>query len=115
LSKAELVIAGKRYALNCTPGQEARLVALGERFDARVTELLGALGDIGPERLFLAAGISLLDELEAVSGRTGSQASDGGIEGAQQRLALLERRAAAALSDAADRILAISRRVDEVG
>jgi cell division protein ZapA len=56
MAKAELIVADKRYALSCAPGQEARLEELGARFDARVSELKEALGDIGAERLFLAAG-----------------------------------------------------------
>lgn len=105
-AKAELLIAGKRYALSCAPGQEARLEELGARFDARVQELIEALGDLGPERLFLAAGLSLLDELDAEAAATGTKALD-------DRIAGLERRAATVLNEAVARIEAISKRVDE--
>ncbi len=106
MAKAELQIAGKRYALSCMPGQEARLEELGARFDQRVKELIEALGDLGAERLFLAAGISLIDELDAQASTNGTKALDDRIRG-------LEQRAAAPLSEAAARIEAISRRVDE--
>lgn len=106
MAKAELIVAEKRYALNCAPGQEARLEELGARFDARVTELKEALGDIGAERLFLAAGLSLIDELDAKGAETGGKAMD-------DRIAGLERRAATALVEAAARIEALGRRVDE--
>lgn len=106
MAKAELQIAGKRYALSCAPDQEGRLEELGGRFDQRVKELIEALGDLGPERLFLAAGISLLDELDAQASATGTKALD-------DRIRSLEQRAAATLSEAAARIEAISRRVDE--
>jgi cell division protein ZapA len=107
LSKAELTIAGRRYSLSCAPGQEARLEELGARFDARVKELAAALGpELGPERLFLAAGISLLDELDAQAAGAGTKSLDDRIRG-------LEQRAATTLSEAAARIEAISRRVDE--
>lgn len=106
MAKAELTIAGKRYALSCAPGQEARLEELGARFDQRVTELMEALGDLGAERLFLAAGISLLDELDA-------QAVDTGVSGLDDRIRNLEDRAATLLTDAAARIEMLSRRVDE--
>ena len=62
MAKAEITVGGKRYSLSCAPGQEARLEELGARFDQRVMELTEALGDLGAERLFLAAGISILDE-----------------------------------------------------
>ena len=108
LAKADLTINGRRYALACAPGQEARLEELGGRFDQRVKELVHALGDIGTERLFLAAGLSLLDELDAQASASGTKALDDRIRG-------LEQRAATVLSEAASRIEAISRRVDEAG
>lgn len=108
MAKADLDIAGKRYALSCAPGQEARLVELGARFDQRVRELMEALGDLGAERLFLAAGLSLLDELDAQSVRSGASALD-------QRIRDLEDRAASLLKDAAARIETLSRRIDEAG
>ena len=106
MAKAELLIAGKRYALSCAPGQEARLEELGARFDQRVKELTEALGDLGAERLFLAAGLSLLDELDA-------QATGNGTKQLDDRIRGLEQRAATVLAEAAARIEAISRRVDE--
>ena len=106
MAKADLIISGKRYTLACAPGQEVRLQELGARFDQRVLELVAALGDLGAERLFLAAGLSLLDELDAQASATGTKALDDRIRG-------LEQRAAATLSEAAARIEAISRRVDE--
>lgn len=106
MSKAELMINGRKYALACAPEQEARLQELGAQFDRRVQELVGAFGDIGPERLFLAAGLSLLDELEAVDAAAGGKVLDARIEN-------LECKAASVLMEAASRIEAISRRVDE--
>ncbi len=106
MAKAELLIAGKRYALSCAPGQESRLEELGGRFDQRVLELTQALGDLGAERLFLAAGLSLLDELDAQAVGVGAKAMD-------DRIRNLENRAATLLADAAARIEMLSRRVDE--
>jgi cell division protein ZapA len=106
VAKAELLIGGRRYALSCAPGQEARLEELGARFDQRVKELTEALGDLGAERIFLAAGLSLIDELDAQASSSGTKALDDRIRG-------LEQRAATMLADAAARIEAISRRVDE--
>ena len=106
MAKADLEIAGKRYALSCAPGQETRLEELGGRFDQRVKELTEALGDIGTERLFLAAGLSLLDELDAQTAGVNAKALD-------DRIRNLENRATTMLTDAAARIEMLSRRVDE--
>ena len=64
------------------------------------------MGDIGAERLFLAAGISLLDELDA-------QAVDTGAAELDDRIRTLENRAATLLTDAASRIEMLSLRLDE--
>jgi len=106
VAKADLDIAGRRYSLSCAPGQEARIEELGGRFDQRVKEITEALGDLGPERLFLAAGLSLLDELDA-------QAVGVGVKALDDRIRSLENRAATLLTDAAARIEMLSRRVDE--
>ena len=103
-----MIIGGRRYSLACAEGQEARLQELGARFDLRVQELVEAFGDIGPERLFLAAGLSILDELDGRDDPGGTRALDERIKG-------LERRAATVLVEAAARIEAISQRVDEAG
>jgi cell division protein ZapA (FtsZ GTPase activity inhibitor) len=71
-----------------------------------VLELTEALGDLGAERLFLAAGLSLLDELDAQAVGNGAKAMD-------DRIRNLENRAATLLTDAAARIEMLSRRVDE--
>jgi cell division protein ZapA len=105
-SKADLTVAGKRYLLSCAPGQEGRIEELGARFDQRVQELISALGDIGPERLFLAAGLSLIDELDAAAQADGTADLD-------DRIRTLERRAATALTEAAAKIEALSHRVDQ--
>lgn len=106
MAKAELTIAGKRYALACAPGQEDRLQELGAKFDKRVSELSGALGEIGPEALFLAAGLSIMDELDVADAKAGGKALDERIQG-------LEHRAATVLVEAAARIDAITNRIDE--
>jgi len=100
VAKAELEIVGKRYAISCAPGQEARLEELGARFDQRVKELIAALGDLGVDRL------SLMDELDAQAANSGAKALD-------DRIRNLEHRAATLLTDAAARIETLSRRVDE--
>lgn len=64
MAKAEISIHGKRYVFACADGEEQRLMTLGERLNARITDLATAMGGIGAERLFLAAALSLVDELD---------------------------------------------------
>ena len=111
MSKADIVIRGKTYSIACAEGQEARLVALGEKFNARIKALEETIGDVGDGRLLIAAGLSLVDDLEAAQ----SMMDKHEIDDLDNRITLIERTAAAALSDAAVRINAISSRIDEAG
>ncbi|MAK61737.1 MAG: cell division protein ZapA [Ponticaulis sp.] len=110
MSKAEIEIRGKTFSIACADGQEARLEALGRKLNARLTDLETAIGDVGETRLLVAAGISLIDELETIKpAESNSEISD-----LENRITLVERTAAAALSDAADRINSITDRIERV-
>jgi cell division protein ZapA len=63
MAKAEIEVWGKRYGVGCAPGDEPVLIALGQRLDARVREIAASAGDLGTERLLMAAALSFLDEL----------------------------------------------------
>lgn len=105
MSKAEIVINNKRYVISCEDGQEERLSELGERLNIRVSNMADAMGDIGIERLFLAAALSLIDELEDAE-------LDAGVKSLDERIAAIEVRAAKALTDAAGRIESLSAHLE---
>ena len=65
MAKANITIRGRAYSVACAPGQEARLTALSTQLDTRVTQIAGAVGEIGEARLLLIASLALLDELDA--------------------------------------------------
>ncbi len=109
MSKADIVIRGKTYSIACAEGQEPRLIALGEKLNERLEALVSAIGDVGDTRLLVAAGLSLIDELESGDG------SDSEFADLDNRITLVERTAAAALSEAAARINQIADRVDQAG
>lgn len=110
MSKAEISIRGKTISIACAEGQEARIESLGRRFDDRLKALEAAIGDVGDVRLLVAAGLSLLDELD--DARSGQVPTTDVID-LDNRITLIERTAAAALSDAAQRINRIATRVNE--
>ena len=105
MAKADISVNGKRYLVACEDGQENRLHQLADRFDQRVTGMAGVMGDIGAERLFLAAALSLIDELEDTERQTGLSHLD-------QRISTIENSAVQALLEAAERIERISGRVE---
>jgi cell division protein ZapA len=53
----------------CDDGEEERLEALGQRFDATVTELRESFGEIGDQRLTVMAGILMTERLEETERR----------------------------------------------
>lgn len=98
MAKADIVVRGKQYSIDCAPGQEARLVDLASDLDARVNQIADALGDMGEEKLLLIAALALLDELDDAQRNL---ATSGGSD-----------RAAAAIGDAAARIRALTERIE---
>ena len=82
---------------------------LAARLDDRVGEIVDTVGDLGELRLLVAAGISLLDELDHMRQETGS----GDQQDMEQRISRLERQAAATLREAASRIDDIAERVEQ--
>tara|TARA_B100000678_G_scaffold291211_1_gene306845 strand:- start:6691 stop:7023 length:333 start_codon:yes stop_codon:yes gene_type:complete len=110
MSKAEIEIRGKMFQIACAEGQEARLEALGEKLNRRLRDLEDTIGDVGETRLLIAAGLSLIDEAEAASESAAPEVSD-----LQNRITLVERTAAAALSEAATRINLIADKVEKTG
>ncbi|MEM7767562.1 MAG: cell division protein ZapA [Pseudomonadota bacterium] len=105
MARAEIHIRRKTYSIACAPGQEDRLSALAGRLDQRVEAIAQAVGDVGEERLFLIAALSMLDELDAAPGR-------GGAPDGPSATTASEQQAAAALIDAAARIEAIAQRAE---
>jgi len=64
VGKVSLDINGRKYAMGCEDGEEERLLRLGQKLDARVTQMANQFGQIGDLRLLVMAGITLMDEVE---------------------------------------------------
>ena len=99
MAKADIQLRGRSYSIACAPGQGSRIEALSKQLDARVTQIAGAVGDIGDERLLLITALALLDELD--SARRSAPGS-----------ATSEARAAEALVKAASRITSLAERME---
>jgi len=103
MARADIHVRNRSYSIACAPGQEQRLATLAGRLDRRVAAIAQAVGDVGEERLYLIAALSMLDELETAAVPQAAPAGNG--PGG-------EARAAAALVDAAARIEAIAQRAE---
>ena len=110
MSKAEIVLRGKTFSIACADGQEARLEELGRKLNERLVEMEETIGDVGDTRLLVAAGLSLINDLEV--GAAPTDAAE--MADLDNRITLVERTAAAALSDAASRINSIAGKIEKV-
>ncbi|MBI1340770.1 cell division protein ZapA [bacterium] len=102
---AELSVGGKIYRLPCAAEQEPHLQQLCRVFEARAAEIGGALGDIGADVLFLAAGLSFIEEMSALADASGETES-------LRQIAALETQVAGLIEKAAARIEAITSEID---
>lgn len=109
MSKADIVLLGKTFSIACAEGQEPHLLKLADQLNTRLEALKDTIGDIGDTRLLIAAGLSLVDDLNEQATTAGSNDS-GDLE---NRITLIERSSATALNDAATRITAIAERIEK--
>ncbi len=63
MAQVNLTVNGRVYRMACEDGEEEHVEELGQRFDAAIDELRGALGEIGDQRLMVMAGILMTDRL----------------------------------------------------
>ena len=63
MGQISLTVNGRPFAVTCDDGQEARIRRLGQYVDAKVTEFVGNLGQVGEARLLLLAALVIADEL----------------------------------------------------
>lgn len=98
MATVSVEINGRSYPVGCADGQEARVRALAEQFDAYVGQVAADVGQVGDIRLFLMAALLLADELhEARAAVSGSGSGDDAAPDAGEA-------AARALTQAAERI-----------
>jgi cell division protein ZapA len=118
MSQVSVTINGRQFRMACEDGQEPHLVDLARELDSRISGLRSKFGEIGDTRLTVMAALTVADELAEAALR---------VTRLEQELAALqEARAmasdhnktaqasvAAALSSAADRIEAITKKLNQ--
>jgi cell division protein ZapA len=63
MSQVSVSVNGRTYAIGCDDGQEIRIRRLAQYVDAKVTEFVGSVGQVGEARLLLLAALVIADEL----------------------------------------------------
>lgn len=69
MGQVVVTIAGKSYRLACEDGDEPRLSALAQTFDATVDELRASFGEVGDTRLAVMAGLVMTDRMGEATAR----------------------------------------------
>jgi cell division protein ZapA len=87
MAQLSLMVNGRSFAVTCEDGQETRTRRLGQYVDAKVTEFVRGIGQVGEARLLLLAALVIADELADAEEslrleRNGSQAADAKAEAA---------------------------------
>jgi cell division protein ZapA len=102
----------------CEEGEEQRLARLAEDLDHRITRLRARFGEIGDTRLTVMAALTIADELAETREKLQAVATElTGLKGADvassERHKITQATAAAALNAAAERIEALTRRLNQ--
>ena len=119
MAQVNLTVNGRIYRMACEDGEEEHVEELGQRFDAAIDELRGALGEIGDQRLMVMAGILMTDRLNDTERRlaeaeeTVKSLRDGRADTAM-RIEGLEQNFAESLMHAAERIERIAERLQNL-
>ena len=117
MGKVNLNINGRAYPLGCDDGDEARLMRLGQELDARVSQIADQFGQVGDLRLMVMAGITLIDEMDEISGNVDAEVERriGRLEADKVQVEkdrhASEAKAAQNLMDAAERIERLANRL----
>jgi cell division protein ZapA len=116
MAQVNLTVNGRVYRMACEDGEEDHVMDLGDRFNAAINELRGAMGEIGDQRLMVMAGILMTDRLDDAEQRL--RKSEQEIQSLRDRNAntamrveAIEERFAENLHRAAERIEELTERL----
>lgn len=114
MAHVQVTIAGRSYRMACGDGEERHLEGLAAAFDGRIQELRSSFGEIGDMRLHVMAALMMADDLAETKRRVealeGEVAAIRAVAAADaERLDMSERRVAAIVDAAAERLDAVAR------
>ena len=66
MAQVDVSINGRIYTVACGDGEETHLIELGRMVDERVSQLSGAVGQIGDAKLLVMASLLIADEMSDV-------------------------------------------------
>jgi cell division protein ZapA len=102
-----VTINGREYQVACDDGQEDHLSKLARYIDAKMGELVGAVGQIGDARLLVMTSLLIADELSDAYRQLESYDAESGDDGGASHAAMTS-----ALEACAQRIENIAARIE---
>jgi cell division protein ZapA len=118
MASVNVTINGRQFRMACEDGQEGHLTKLAKELDDRIGELRGNFGEIGDNRLIVMAALTVADELSEAS-RKLRQLEEELAALQDARVAATDRTQAtqaaivAAFNSAAERLEAVSRKLNQ--
>ena len=117
MAQVNVTINGRQFRMACEDGQEAHLMDLARELDNRINGLRAKFGEIGDTRLTVMAAITVADELAETGHRVKRleeelAALQDARVAASDRNKTAQAAVAAALSSAAERIEAITKKLN---
>lgn len=118
MSQVSVTINGRQFRMGCEDGQEDHLANLARELDARIADLRGKFGEIGDSRLTVMAALTIADELTEMSSRIKQleqelTAALDAQAAAANRSEVVQEAVAAALGSAAERIEAVTKKLNQ--
>ena len=99
MGQVSVTVNRHSFTISCDDGQEPRIRRLAQYIDAKVSEFVGTVGQVGEARLLLLAALVIADELaeanaalqeqsaaRTVDDRAAEDAAANGVHGIAQRI-----------------------------
>ncbi len=118
MAEVSVTINGRQFRMSCEDGQEDHLTRLARDLDSRISGLRTKFGEIGDTRLTVMAAITVADELSEAAARIRQleddllAAQDAQAQASDQAKAA-QATVAAAITEAAERIEGITRKLNQ--
>jgi len=109
MARVSISINNQTYDIACADGEEQHILDLAGVVDAKVGELVGAIGQAGEGRLLAMAGLLMADDLAETRDEVATLRSAAEISAPAEQSAVDENRLADVLDAMAARIETIAR------
>jgi len=107
-----VMVNSRAYTIACDEGEQEHLKELAAHVDAKVSELLGVVGQVGDQKLLLMAAVLITDELFEARGKLDGHAKKVGELSTAQ--AEFDARASQSEQIAADALESAAKRLESI-